>query len=400
MIHHETNVYAAYSIRHEHIEPPIIQFPTTAPQFILSTINCSIIMLFDSNMHWNLDAYRQLQLPHPDHQDDGHTDTVYGVHLQGDRLVSVSADHTARIWDLRTQRSLHPPLIGHTGSVTAVQFDAATHHDVIITGDTDGNVIVWRFSTGEAVKFIAEAHHETILSLRFDRRYLVTSGRDGRIKLWNRHSLDVDHTDVPKFAVGHAEGGRYQEYSFLATFDGHRAAVNALELKDNVLVSGYGDSTICIWSLETGEILHKINNHSGVACLQYNGRFVVCGSTDHSARIYDVKQEVEIACLRGHTNVVRSVQAIFDDCDEVKTIISGSYDGSIRVWEQVPGSQEWRTQHRFHFSDFQAHEDAHSNDEANGFGNRIFSVDLDANRFICSGQGPMIRVWDLCSPSE
>jgi WD40 repeat protein len=387
-------------MRHKHTEPLIIKLPTTVRRFILNFINCSIIMLFDSSTHWNLDVYRELQLPHPDHQDDGHTDVVFGVRLQGDRLVSISADHTARIWDLRTQRSLQPPLIGHTGSVTAVQFDAATHYDIIVTGDTDGNVIVWRFSTGEVVKFIAEAHHETVLSLHFDQRYLVTGGRDGKIKLWNRQSLDVDNTDVPKFAIRPAGGDRYQEYSFLATFDGHHAAVNTLELGDKVLVSGSGDSTICIWSIRTGEILHRVNNHSGVACLQYNGRFVVSGLTDNSARIYDVAQEVEVACLRGHTNVIRSVQAVFNDCAEVKTIISGSYDGSVRVWEQVPGSQEWRTHHQFDFSGFQAHEDVHSHDEEHRFGNRVFSVDLDANRFVCSGQGPMIRVWDLCSPSE
>ncbi|USW51697.1 Putative WD40/YVTN repeat-like-containing domain superfamily [Septoria linicola] len=134
---------------------------------------------------WNLDSHRQLQLPHPDHPEDGHTDMVYSVHLQGDHLVSVSADDTARIWDLRTQRSLQPALIGHTGSVLAVQFDATDDNDVIITGATDGNVIIWRFSTGEAVKTITGAHHESVLCLNFDKRYLVTGGRDKKIKLWN-----------------------------------------------------------------------------------------------------------------------------------------------------------------------------------------------------------------------
>ena len=358
-------------------------------------------MLSDSSTHWNLDGHQQLQLPHPDHPEDGHADVVYRVHLQGDHLVSVSADQTARIWDLRIQRSLHQPLIGHTGSVIVVQFDAAAHYDVIIAGDTDGNVMVWRFSTGEAVRTIVEAHDESVLSLHFDHRYLVTGGRDRKIKLWNRHSLDVNNTDIPEFAVRPAEGDRYQEYGLLATFDGHDKAVLALKLKDNVLVSGSGDSSMCIWSLQTGEILQRVNIHqSGVACLQYNGRFIVSGSTDNSAKIYDVDQHAEIACLEGHTNLIRSVQTVFGNNAEVKTIVTGSYDGSIRFWEQVPGSHEWRTQQQFHISGFQAHEDAHPDNEANSFSNRIFSVDLDAKRFICSGQGPMIRVWEFRSPRE
>jgi F-box and WD-40 domain protein 1/11 len=357
----------------------------------------------DSSTHWNLDEHQQLQLPHPDHPEDGHAGIVYGVHLQGDYLVSVSIDKTARIWDLKTQRSLHQPLVGHTGSVIAVQSDVAD--DVIITGGKDGIIMVWRFSTGESVKAILEAH-DSVLCLHFDQRYLVTGGKDGKIKLWNRHSLDVNHTDVPKFAIRPAEGDRYQEYSLLATLEGPDAAVLALKLRDNVLVSGSGDSTMCIWSLQTGEILQKINIHqSGVASLRYNGRFIVSGSTDRSAKIYDVDQKAEVACLSGHTNLIHSVQAVFGDDDgaEVKTVITGSYDGTVRVWEQVPGSRKWQTQHQTDVGTFEANQKEHQDNEAKDIGmrnSRVFSVDLDANRLVCAGQGPVIRVWNLCSPSK
>lgn len=226
------------------------------------------------------------------------------------------------------------------------------------------------------------------------------------IKIWNRHSMDVNHVDVPEFATRSPEGDRYQEYSLLATFNGQVAAVNALKLRDNVLVSASGDSTSCIWSLQTGQVLQKFKIHqSGLACLQYNGRFIVSGSTDNTAKIFDANEGVEVACLRGHTSLVRSVQAVFDDDDgvEVKTVITGSYDGTVRVWEQVPGSREWHTLHQFDIGGFEAHEAVRLDNEAKDIGERdfrIFSVDLDANRFVCAGEGPVIRFWDLRSPSK
>ena len=355
-------------------------------------------MTSNPSTRWDLDAYRQLQLPHPSYTQEGHTDVVYKIHLQGDHLLSASADHTVRVWDLRTQRTLYPPLTGHTGSVTSVQFDAAAGNDVIITGGIDGNVMIWRFSTGEAIKTITKAHNRTVLTLDSDERYLVTGGMDKKIKLWNRNLVDANHADVPPSAIKSAENDQYPAYSLLANFEGHDAAVNAVKLKDNILVSGSGDRTMRIWHLPTGEMLHKINIHQkGIACLQYNGRFIVCGATDESVRIYDTDQQVEIACLKGHTNLVRSVQAISDHNGEFKTVISGSYDGSIRVWEQAPGSREWRTQHEIHLNGFQASGDGQDDKDASRFSNRIFSIDLDANRFVCSGQGPMIRVWDLRS---
>lgn len=353
------------------------------------------------NTRWNLDHHQQLQLPHPDHPEEGHTDVVYSIQLQGNHLVSASADHTARVWDLKTQRLLYPPLTGHTGSITAVRFNAAAHEDEIITGDTDGNVMIWRFSTGEAIKTFTRAHKGTVLSLHFDHRYLVTGGKDKKIKLWNRRAVDVDHADVPRFAVKPTESDQYQGYSPLATFDGHDAAVNAVRLKGNILVSGSGDRSMYVWSLETGTILHKVNIHQkGIACLEYNGHYIVSGSTDESVRVYNVGKGVEVACLEDHTDLVRSVKAVFDDEGEVKTVISGSYDGTIRIWEQVPGSQEWQTKHQLHLDSFQANRDGQADNETDRFGNRIFSVDFDDNRFVCSGQGPMIRVWDFGLSNE
>jgi len=357
----------------------------------------------DSGLDWHLDRYRQSQLPHTDHLEYRHNRMVFDVCLQGNFLVSASVDRTVRVWNLETQRLLYPALTGHAGSVRAVQFDAAADEDVIISGGNEGDVIVWRFSTGEAIQTVTEAHDEGacvggLCSLHFDKIYLATGGRQGEIKLFNRRSLNAHDTDLPSFVNRRAESEKYPAYSLLATFTGHENAVLALQLRGDVLVSGSGDSTMCIWSLQTGEILRRINIHqSGVACLQYNGRYIVSGSTSNAVKIYDVDQDEEIACLEGHSNVVRSVRAIFDDNAEVMTVVSSSYDGSIKVWKPETGSHMWRKVDEAHISGFGT---IHSANEECDFSNRINSIALDDSRLVCAGHGPVIRVWDFHSLCE
>jgi len=281
-----------------------------------------------------------------------------------------------------------------------VQFDSAPRADAIITA-SEAEVLVWRFSTGEAVKKLEAAHDGGALALHFDHRYLVTGARDGKIKLWNRHSLDVNDADVPDFITRPARAGGFPMYSLLATFEGHEKAVLALQLRDDVLVSGAGDSTICIWSVKTGEVLQRIAIHqSGVKCLQYNGCFIVSGSTDNSVKIYDVEEQVAIARLQGHANIISSIHVRHNDNGEVESVISGSYDGSIRFWQQVLGSQRWRTRQQLDVSSFHWDEDVNFNDDGIEFGNRIHSIALDTERLVCCGQGPLIHVWDFGSPHE
>jgi len=357
----------------------------------------------DSSLSWNLNKYRQLQLPHADYLDDGHDHVVLAICLQGNYLVSASVDRTIRIWSLKTQQLLQPALEGHTGSVRAVQFDAAANENVLISGDSEGDVIVWRFSLGEPIKIIVKAHEGGacaggLCSLHFDRKYLVTGGRQGEIKLWNRHTLRAHSADIPDFVARSAKNGRFPTYSRLATFNGHEKAVLALQLKDDVLVSGSGDSKIHIRSLQTGAVMQVIGIHErGVACLQYNGRFIVSGSSDDTIKIYDLDRNVEVARLEGHTNLIHSVQATFNADAEVDTIISGSYDGSIRVWKHLSGSTEWRTKCQLEISGFMWEEDMYNDHE---FGNRINTIALDHQRLVCCGQGPMIRIWDFTLPRE
>jgi F-box and WD-40 domain protein 1/11 len=283
--------------------------------------------------NWDAGRFSNFQLPHPKYPQEAHKECVYTIQYSGKFLVSGSRDHTVRIWNLDTQRLVHPPLQGHNASVLCLQFDERPSQDIVVSGGSDCSIMLWKFSTGKPIKKLENAHAESVLNLRFDDRYLVTCSKDKTIKVWNRKEmLPTDDTypssttksnaHFPSYIINMEHELESQQlhfkplppYSLLMTMDGHAAAVNAIQILDGQIVSASGDRSVKIWNVRTGACIKSISGHTkGIACVQFDGRRIVSGSSDESVRIFDRITGAEVACLQGHTNLVRTVQAQFGD---------------------------------------------------------------------------------------
>ncbi|KAK4543007.1 hypothetical protein LTR36_006005 [Oleoguttula mirabilis] len=276
--------------------------------------------------NWENAEYAMFSLPHIRHQGEGHTECVYTIQHTSKHMVSGSRDKTIRKWDLETYRLIGAPLKGHDASVLCLQFDERPEHDIIVSGGSDNYLIIWRFSTGQIIKKHTHAHSESVLNLRFDDRYIVTCSKDKTIKIWNRRALATDDPLIPSHQLLNIDNpGHYlrdvdlvKEYTLLAILTGHQAAVNAVMIHDNTIISASGDRTIKSWNIDLGRLEKTYLGHTkGIACVQFDGRRIVSGSSDNTVRIFDAEQQAEIACLTGHGNLVRTVQARFGDLDTV-----------------------------------------------------------------------------------
>jgi F-box and WD-40 domain protein 1/11 len=283
--------------------------------------------------NWDAGRFSNFQLPHPKYPQEAHKECVYTIQYSGKFLVSGSRDHTVRIWNLDTQRLVHPPMQGHNASVLCLQFDERPSQDIVVSGGSDCSIILWKFSTGKPIKKLENAHAESVLNLRFDDRYLVTCSKDKTIKVWNRKemvptddtypsSTTKSNAQFPSYIINMEHELESQQlhfkplpaYSLLMTMDGHAAAVNAIQILDGQIVSASGDRSVKIWNVRTGACIKSISGHTkGIACVQFDGRRIVSGSSDESVRIFDRITGAEVACLQGHTNLVRTVQAQFGD---------------------------------------------------------------------------------------
>lgn len=325
----------------QHLDPPLRTRMTTYDSSGREKLNW--VHLYKQRQkleqNWTKGRYNTFQLPHPSYPHEAHTECVYTIQFFGKWLVSGSRDKTLRVWDLETRRLRGKPLTGHSQSVLCLQFDPTEKEDVIISGSSDSSVIIWRFSTGQKIHEIPSAHEESVLNLRFDHRYLVTCSKDRRIKIWNRKPLTATDRDYPR--VRHDSQARVpsyivnvdemepsllearmvngtiralKPYMLLMTLEGHNAAVNAIQINGDLIVSASGDRLIKVWNAKTGKIIRTLQGHQkGIACVQFDSKRIVSGSSDNTVRIYDPFTSAEVAELKGHTNLVRTVQAGFGD---------------------------------------------------------------------------------------
>ena len=191
---------------------------------------------------------------------------------------------------------------------------------------------------------------------------------------------------------------------------GHFSGVWALQYEGNTLVSGSTDRAVRVWDITKGECTQIFHGHAAtVRCLQIlmptkvglgpNGKdkmmpkvpLVITGSRDFTLRIWTLPQPGDklylpesnnpddaavannpyfVRILQGHQASVRAI-AVHGD-----TLVSGSYDYTVRVWRISTGE----TVHRLA-----------------GHSQKVYSVVLDTkrNRCISGSMDNLVKVWSL-----
>ncbi|EKD14816.1 WD domain-containing protein [Drepanopeziza brunnea f. sp. 'multigermtubi' MB_m1] len=188
---------------------------------------------------------------------------------------------------------------------------------------------------------------------------------------------------------------------------GHDGGVWALQYEGNVLVSGSTDRSVRVWDIEKGLCTQVFHGHtSTVRCLQIlmpelvgkavDGKpimvpsqpLIITGSRDSQLRVWKLpeagsKRYIQngppandtdcpyfVRTLTGHSHSVRAIAAHQD------TLVSGSYDNSVRVWKISTGE----TIHVLR-----------------GHAMKVYSVVLDhkRNRCISGSMDNFVKIWSL-----
>ena len=195
----------------------------------------------------------------------GHADGVWDVDFSpdGERVATVSEDHTARVWNARTGR---PELMIR---LAAVGRDVAFSPDgsmlAIAEADIDGSAIrLWNASTGQEIRTLIRpgAFSNTVASVRWPLRRRWAGGR-------RPPRVGVDGREV--FSVA-AQGGAILSLDF--------------DPAGSRVVTASQDRLVEVWNARTGAQILTLAGHTAEAwsvAFSPDGRYVISSGADSTA---------------------------------------------------------------------------------------------------------------------
>ena len=128
----------------------------------------------------------------------------------------------------------------------------------------------------------------------------------------------------------------------LRSFEGHKSPITSVAFSPDgrYVLTGSADSTARLWDAATGLQLRIFTGHKySVESVTFSpdGRYVLTGSSDQTARIWDVATGQPIRSFRGHTSEVRSI-AVSPNGRYI--ITTGAAEDSLAMlWDAAIGQQ-------------------------------------------------------------
>jgi WD40 repeat protein len=264
-------------------------------------------------------------------------------------LVTGSINGTACLWDVESGRPVRI-FRGHTawndsgksllgtwkisapGWVTCVAI--SPDGKMLATGSFDKTARLWDLATGKEIRVFPHSDGVQCLALSQDGKWLVTGCSDNTARLWDLATAKE-----------------------IRAFRGHTDAVLSVALSNDGkrLATGSTDGTARLWDLETAKAIYSFRpgNSTGTLrrvlraafrnsedvissiALSRDGKWLVAGSDDHTAHLWDLDRGEEVRVFRGHTDRVCTVALTSDG----KQIITGSLDHTARLWELATGKE-------------------------------------------------------------
>lgn len=246
-------------------------------------------------------------------------DVVFAQFVPGKNkhLVTGTWDQKIMVYKADSPFQLVKTFAAHAAPITCMSYTPTG--SFIATGGKDFQVIIWD-SIYNAYKIPEDPknkHNANISALQFDRtgRFLFSGCEEGKIIIWDLLNKKTIKTISNTVAI-----------SSFATYTN----------TSSLFVAG-AEPVIKLLNLSNGQVFKKLEGHKdhvNAIAISKNYKYLVSGSNDKTAIIWDLKTFKPLKVLTVGCWKITAV-AFSDDS---KYCITGCNDGSIKIWETETGN--------------------------------------------------------------
>ncbi|KAF2435012.1 WD domain, G-beta repeat-containing protein [Tothia fuscella] len=274
------------------------------------------------------------------------------------RILSSSYDGLLRIWNttntdlLATSPSARDN--GHTAAVKAVKW--LTEKKIASSGD-DRTIRIWNYVEDEgsaaAITPVLElyGHKMTVgdIAIHTPTSQILSASADGRVGLWSTSKTTAPTAPTSllptasssankRRKLAKADNKQVSQRGPLSMLDGHTDVVSSTIFKHDDPTVGYSaswDHSVRTWDLTTSRLVDTRTTLHPLLSLTEMPQvsLLATGTTARHITLLDPRassSKVSALTLRGHANAVSSLAV---DPKSQFGLLSGSHDGSCRVWD-------------------------------------------------------------------
>lgn len=288
----------------------------------------------------------------------GHLENINEAHFSpgGKKIISIASDNCAIVWDSHSGKRLFTlyqqgPMFSGPGISTG-RFSA--DEKIIITGDNKGVIKTWNAETGEELLEL-KGHNTKINDLCFDATgsRIASLAQDSGIIIWDA-ATGIKKLSIPfkTFIIGNTISfSPNNNYLIASTFTSTTVYettnfTKQYELKGSIhLNEGINfspllnknfllidENDLLLINGQTGKEKLRLKGHNSsikAASFSADGKMIITGSHDQTARIWDAVTGTLLHELTGKSSQVKF--SAFGKKDEV---IMGAYaDNCLRIWD-------------------------------------------------------------------
>ena len=237
----------------------------------------------------------------------------------GATIASAGPSGATSLWNAatgapgRTFAGSHP--------ITALSF--SPDGSVVATGSVDQTVKVWNVATGTLRQRLVLPRAVRSVSFSPDGTELLVTDGDKLVRLYTLgNSTSVVLTNPARVSSAHW------------SHDGSKIVTTTVGARPNAVA--------VLWDGHTGTQLHVFVGHGSAvldAAFSHDDKLLATASADDTSRVFDTSTFALVSTFSRHTGSIDSVAFSPDDQPSEQFVVTGSTDKTARIWEASDGFQ-------------------------------------------------------------